>query len=172
MEEDESFYFHGKKNIQLNELIFEIEVTDKEFLEISNYIDKIKNDNEYIFNYVSALFMFLLGGIKVYKSFHCVEFVSVILDMIDQISLPKKTHKMHPKDLYLVLKNFKCTSKTMNSIDYEIDYEKPFFKELRKISKLKKSFYSTTESIIRVVLKRPRKNFSYKMINFYEYDFK
>ena len=107
-----------------------------------------------------------------YKSYHCVEFVSVVLNMIDEISLPKKTYKMHPKDLYLVLKNFKSTSKIICSDDYEIDNEKPFFKELKEKSIIKKSFYSITESIIRAVLKRPRKNFDYNMMNFSESDYK
>ena len=68
MKEHESFYFHGKKNHSLNEMIFEIPVTNKEYYEISKFIKKIENDKEYIFNYFSCLFMYVFGGLKGYKS--------------------------------------------------------------------------------------------------------
>ncbi len=172
MEENESFFFHGKKNIELNEIIFEVPITDKDYLKIEKYIKRVKNDPEYIFNYVSGLFMFIFGGIKVYKSYHCCEFISEILNMIDGINLPKKPHKMHPKDLYQFLLKYKYTSKTISSNDYKINDKELFFKELKKTSVIKKTLYTITESIIRAIKKSPRKNYNYRMTNYYKEDIK
>ena len=152
-------------------MIFEIPVTNKEYYEISKYIRTIEKDKEYVFNYISCLFMLIFGGLKSYKSFHCCEFVSEILNMINSVDLPKKTYKMHPKDLYNVLKNFNHYEKKIFSNDYEID-DSIFFKNIKATSVIKKSLYSTTESIIRFVFQKPRKKYDYHNCNFYINDIK
>ena len=171
IEENESYFFHGKKDISLDEIIFEIPVSDVEYANIKNHINNIKSDNEYIFNYISSLFMFTLGGFKVYKSYHCCEFISEILLMIDGVKLPKKSYKMRPKELYKVLSKYKSYKKVIKSNDYNIDVNNAFFKNVKLNSVIAKSYYTTTESIIRLILKRPRKNFDYYKTNFYKNDF-
>ena len=47
--------------------------------------------------------MFSFGGIKGYKAFHCTEFVSEILLLLNDIKLPREPHLMRPKDLYYIL---------------------------------------------------------------------
>ena len=120
MEEEEVFYFHGKKNIKLKQVVYEIPVTDEEYSKIVDFLNMIKNDNEYIFNYVSAWLMFLFGGVKSYKAFHCAEFICEVLNLIDEIKLPKKAYKMHPKDLYKILNNYKSEIKEIDSNNYEM----------------------------------------------------
>lgn len=158
MEENESYFFQAKNITSLNEIVFELPVTDEEYTKISNYITTVKEDKEYIFNYVSALFMFLIGGIRVYKSFHCCEFACEVLNNIDSIKLPKKTYKMHPKDLYKLLIKFEHYEKTINIKDFEFDNDNIFFKKIKLKSVIKKSYYTVTENVIRSILKRPIKN--------------
>ncbi len=170
MQENESFFFQAKNVTSLEELVFELPVTDEEYIKVSNYVTSIKEDKEYIFNYVSSLFMFLVGGIKVYKAFHCCEFACEVLNNIDSIEFPKKIYKMHPKDLYKSLLKFEHYKKTININDYEFDDNNIFFKQLKAISVIKKSYYSVTECIIRAILKRPRKNYNYCKLNYDDSD--
>ena len=79
IEENESLYFHGKKNAKVNEIIYEIPVTNEEYNNIYNYIETVKNDKEYIFNYISCWLMFPIHGIKSYKALHCTEFLCEVL---------------------------------------------------------------------------------------------
>lgn len=171
MEENESYYFHGK-NVKLHEMIFEIPVSDKEYREIYNFIKRIKNDKEYIFNYVSALFMLLFGGLEVYKSYFCCDFISDILNIIDDIELPKKSYKMKPKDLYKLLIKYKHTSRIIDSSKYNINVRKEFLKDIKTTSIIKKSFYTISESIYRFIFGKARKNYDYKKTCFYSNDFK
>lgn len=172
MEENESYFFQAKNVTSLDEIIFEIPVSDEEYNEIFNFITRIKEDREYIFNYISVLFMFLMGGFKVYKSFHCCEFACKVLKNVDSIKLPKKTYKMHPKDLYKVLLKFEHYEKTINIKDFELDDDNIFFKDIKLKSVIKKSYYTVTENIIRSILKRPRKEYNYFKTNYDESDVK
>ena len=169
MEEEQVFYFHGKKDISLKQIIYEIPVSNEEYLEIVNFLNTIKNDNEYTFNYVSAWLMFVFGGVKSYKAYHCVEFICEVLNKIKEINLPKKTYKMHPKTLYRVLNKYKSEVKLINANDYEIP-DNVFFKNIKFTTAVKKSFYSIKESICRAVLQRKSKKYNYKNLNFYPDD--
>ncbi len=171
VEETHSFYFHGKKDIFIKELIFKIPVKDEEYEKIRAFIENIKNDSEYIFNYVSALFMFTIGGVKAYKAYHCIEFISNILSFIKEIRLPKEPHKMLPQDLYQVLKPFQIEEKKLYSNDFEIGND-IFLRNIKLFIKFKKSFYSIKESIYRFLFKKVSKNFDSKNVNYYDTDIK
>lgn len=169
VEELHSFYFHGQKNIFIKEMVFKIPVTDDEYEKIVNFVTQIKNDTEYIFNYVSALFMFTIGGIKAYKAYHCIEFVSNAISFVNRINLPKPAHKMRPQDLYRLLKPFLIEQKELCSNDFETD-ESIFFKDIKFHIKIKKSFYSIKEAICRAIFARTSKHFNHKNINYYDLD--
>lgn len=169
MEESHASFFHGKNNISLKEKVFKVPVNKVEYQKILTFIENIKNDNEYMFNYVSALLMFLIGGIKSYKSYHCVEFVSNVVNFIDNIQLPKEIHKMHPRDLYIVLNPYLYIERIINSDDFENEND-IFNKKIKLNIAIKKSIYSIKESICRAILNRITKNFNYKNINFYYED--
>lgn len=168
VKETHDTYFHGK-DVVLKELVFKIPVTDNEYEKILSFVQQLTNDNEYIFNYVSALFMFIFGGIKSYKAYHCIEFISEVLSLIENIKFPKPIHKMQPKDLYNVLKPFLIQDREIDSKDFETT-ENPFIKKIKIHVALKKSLYSVKEAICRSVFQRTSKNFNYKNVNFYDED--
>lgn len=171
VEETQSSYFQGKKNITIKQIVFKIPVNEKEYQKIFNFINKVKNDKEYTFNFVSALIMFISGGVNAYKSYHCAEFISVILSFIKEIKLPKKTYKMHPKDLYDVLQPYLYIKRNISSKNLK-NTNDIFLKKIKTSVAIKKSFYSIKESICRTFLFRTTKNFNHKNINFYENDIK
>lgn len=169
VEEMHSFYFHGKKDIGIKELVFKVPVADNEYENVLNLVETIRNDSEYVFNYVSALFMFVTGGIKAYKAYHCIEFISEVLSCVSTIKLPKANHKMLPQDLYQVLKPFIVERRVIYSNDFVSD-ENIFFKELKLCKKVKKSFYSIKEALCRAIFYRVSKSFNYKNVNYYKDD--
>lgn len=169
MEEDQVFYFHGKKNISLKQVIYKIPVTNEEYISIIKFLNEIKNDNEYTFNYISAWLMFVLGGVKSYKAYHCVEFICEVLNLIKVVQLPKRTHKMHPKDLYNVLNNYQCEVRTIDANDYDI-VDDLFLKKIKLSVAIKKSLYSIKESFCRAILQRKSKKYNYRNLNFYNED--
>lgn len=171
VEETQAIYFHGKNNIYIKELVFKIPVTDNEYENMKLFVNNIKNDSEYIFNYVSALFMFFIGGVKSYKAYHCIEFISEVLSLTTTIKLPKKNHKMLPQDLYKTLLPFMIQERNLCSNDFDISND-IFLKEIRFSAKLKKSFYSVAEAIYRTLFKKVSKNFDSKKVNYYESDIK
>ena len=160
LEESEVHYFHGKKDLKLKEFVYEISVSDEEYDRVNTFIENVKNDKEYIFNYISSLFMFSFGGIKGYKAFHCTEFIAEILLLLDDVKIPREPHLMRPKDLVKVLKKYKVKEKEIYSEDYEIPNN--VF--------LKKIYFCVKESFCRVIFKRASKNFNYKNIKFYKKD--
>jgi hypothetical protein len=171
LEETQGTYFHGKNNIRLKEVIFRIPVNEDEYEQIFDFVNDVKNDKEYIFNYVSALFMLINGGVESYKAYHCVEFASVVLSFINKIKLPKETYKMHPKDLYKVLKPYLYIHRDIYSNDFEIE-KNVFYERVKFPVAVKKSFYSIKEAIYRAVFGKVSKNFNYKNVNFYDDDIK
>ena len=168
LEEKEVYYLHAKKNLKLKEFIYEIPVSDREYSLVKEFIYNISNDNEYIFNYISALFMFSFGGIKAYKAFHCTEFIAEILSLLDDVKLPKESHLMRSKDLYKVLINYQCTEKIISSNDYKTHEKDIFFRKIKSVDAIKKIIYSIKESFCRVLFKRTSKNYDYKKVNFFE----
>lgn len=172
LKENECYYLHGKKDIQLKEFIYEIPVSDEEYERVFNFVKDVEHDNEYIFNYISSLFMFSFGGIKGYKAFHCTEFIAEIFLLIDGIKLPREPHLMRPKDLYSILKNYKFKEKVISSLNYEIPKKDMFFKKIKVLNALKKICYCVKESFCRVIFKRKSKHYDYRKVNFYDCDVK
>lgn len=168
VKETHDTYFHGK-NVSLKEMVFKVPVSDDEYRTVKDFIQRLTDDQEYIFNYVSALFMFTLGGVKSYKAYHCIEFVSEVLSRVESIKLPKPTHKMHPKDLYRVLEPFMIKKGLIHADDFEFK-DNPFMKKIRFGVAVKKSLYSVKEAICRVALQRTSKNFNCRNVNFYDDD--
>lgn len=168
VKETHDIYFHGK-NVALEEMVFKIPVSDDEYMKITDFVQRLADDQEYIFNYVSALFMFTIGGVKSYKAYHCIEFISEVLSLVDSIKLPKPAHKMQPKDLYSVLRPFMIRDGKIYASDFE--FKKDTFTQKIKFGvAMKKSLYSAREAICRAALKRVSKKFNYRNVNFYDED--
>jgi len=170
--ESEVFYFNGKKNKNVKIIEYEVPVTDDEYRRICGFVDKIFNDKEYMFSFISVWLTFPFGGIKSYKSYQCTEFICEILSLIDNISLPKESHKMRPLDLYKVLKEYNYKEKTIHSNNYVIQNDNMFFKKIKFSVALRKSIYSIKESFYRTFFYKASKRFDFRKINFYAKDIK
>lgn len=168
VEETQDMYFHGK-NVSLKETIFKVPVADNEHAAIVEFVKQVGDDKEYMFNYVSALLMFTFGGVKSYKAYHCIEFVSEALLLTKAVRLPKPPCIMKPPDLYQVLEPFKIKSDQIHARNFEFKND-PFMKRIKSSVAMKKSLYSVKEAICRAVLQRTSKNFNCKNVNFCDED--
>ena len=84
--------------------VLEIPVTDEEYELVYNRVQEIENDKEYMYNFLSVITHPFKGGMSVYKSYSCVEFVAAMLKMIDR-RLSKEACRYLPDDLYLHYQN-------------------------------------------------------------------
>lgn len=98
------YAFGNNEKVKLK--IFKVPISEQSLTNIKEYIKKIENDDEYIFNLYSMITMPIFHGFKVYKSHNCMTFVSKMLDMTDTIKLEKKYYKYSIKDLDLLLTNY------------------------------------------------------------------
>lgn len=80
--------------------VLEIPVTDQQYEMISSRVHEIENDKEYMYNFLSVITHPFTGGLSVYKSYSCVEFVAALLKLIDP-ALSKEACRYLPDDLYL-----------------------------------------------------------------------
>ena len=80
--------------------VLEIPVTEEQYELVSKRVREIENDKEYMYNFLSVITHPFKGGMSVYKSYSCVEFVAAILKMIDA-NLCKEACRYLPDDLYL-----------------------------------------------------------------------
>ncbi len=103
MHETLDCYAFGKNN-KVKLKIFKLPVDNKK--EIEDYINKIENDKEYMFNIYSMATMPLLHGFRIYKSLNCMSFVSKIIELSNTVSLSKKYYKYSIKELDTLLTNY------------------------------------------------------------------
>ena len=103
--EHKSYYTSGN-DVKIDTIIYKIPVTNEEYNNIKKFIDEIKNDNEYLYNYFSMCTLAVIGGFRVYKAMHCTEFVAKILTMISSVKMSKKWYKYLPKDFNNDLKEY------------------------------------------------------------------
>lgn len=103
VEENLSRYTLNKVNY-IDSVIFKIPVTDKQYKKAKKIIQDVQYDKEYMYNFLSVLSYPVLGGLSVYKSFSCVEFVVFLLSQIG-FNFSKPCCKYTPDDLYEIFKN-------------------------------------------------------------------
>ena len=75
-------------------------MTEEEYKMVCDRVHEIENDKEYMYNFLSVITHPFKGGMNVYKSYSCVEFVAAILKMVD-LNLSEDACRYLPDDLYL-----------------------------------------------------------------------
>lgn len=96
-------YTNGE-TIHVPACVLEIPVTEQQYEMICCRVHEIEQDKEYMYNFLSVITHPFKGGMSVYKSYSCVEFVAAILKMIDH-NLSKEACRYLPDDLYLHYQN-------------------------------------------------------------------
>lgn len=99
------YAFGSNEKIKLK--IFKVPVTIENKKIIEQYIKKIANDNEYIFNLYSMATMSLFHGFRIYKTHNCMSFVSKILELSKSANMTKKYYKYNIKDIDILLTDYK-----------------------------------------------------------------
>ncbi len=86
--------------------IFRIPVTDEQYENVRITIDTIRNDPQFMYNFLSVVFFPVLHGFETYKSYSCIEFIMHLLK--DDLSFPtdKPLCKYTPDDLLLILNDY------------------------------------------------------------------
>lgn len=99
------YAFGNNEKIKLK--IFKLPVTIENKKIIEQYIKKVANDNEYIFNLYSMATMSLFHGFRIYKAHNCMSFVSKILKLSKSVNITKKYYKYSIKDIDILLSDYK-----------------------------------------------------------------
>lgn len=99
------YAFGNNEKIKLK--IFKLPVTIENKKIIEQYIKKVANDNEYIFNLYSMATMSLFHGFRIYKAHNCMSFVSKILKLSKSVNMTKNYYKYSIKDIDILLSDYK-----------------------------------------------------------------
>lgn len=106
------YAFGNNKNIKLK--IFKLPITIDNKNNILKYINKIEQDQEYIFNLYSMSTMSIFHGFRIYKSLNCMSFVSKIIELSNTIKLNKKYYKYNIQEIDKLLTNYKYKEEYFN----------------------------------------------------------
>ena len=97
-------------------MIFRLEVTKEQYRWVSETIDKIQNDGEFVYNLLSVLTYPVFKGFGTYKAFSCIEFIMYILGGVGY-KADKPLYRYRPDDLRGLLADSLCFEG--NLLDYK-----------------------------------------------------
>lgn len=149
MHEKLEHYAFGK-NKQVKIKIFKLPILKENKLKIEEYIKKIENDEEYIFNLYSMLTMFIIHGIKIYKTHNCMSFVSKVIQLSKSVRMDKKYYKYNIKDIDILLNKYFYKECYLNKQKDDDEY----MKKISFIVNLKLFFRLNAKLIYRIFTKR------------------
>ena len=105
VKETKDRYTNGD-HVCVESCVIEIPVADEQYDLICARIAEIEQDEEYMYNFMSALsYPFNKKGMHVYKSYTCVEFVCAVLQTADSRLTDETLHYI-PDDLYHLYQDF------------------------------------------------------------------
>lgn len=142
-------YAFGKNN-KVKVKIFKIPISNENKVKIIEYILKIENDKDYIFNLYSMLTMPIFHGIKIYKALNCMSFVSKIIELTDSIKMEKEYYKYSIKDIDDLLKKFLLKECYLKKDKDDIEY----MERVGILVNLKMFFKLNGKLIYRLIFKR------------------
>lgn len=149
MHEKREHYAFGKnKNVKVK--IFKIPVSKERKYEIKEYIKRIENDSEYIFNLYSMITMPIIHGFRIYKAHNCMSFVSKIIELSETVKLDKKYYKYNIKDIDNLLEKFFIEESYLNKENEDDEY----MNKKCYINNIKKFFILNGKLIYRILFKR------------------
>lgn len=139
---------------------YRIPITANEKLKIISFLNEIKFDREYIFNYPSMFTTTILHGFEIYKSYNCITFVSKILSFIDCVNLSKKYYKYDLNELEKDIKEFyyKNEKFKINKLETKND----FFDKISFFERKKAELKLLSECFYRLLFKKSSKRYDYK----------
>lgn len=91
------YAFGNHKNVKLK--VFCVPVPDRNMSRILQFIKKVENDSEYIFNIYSMVTMPVFHGFKIYKAHNCMSFVGKILKLSGAVRMKKPHYKYDIKEM-------------------------------------------------------------------------
>lgn len=150
-EKVEHYAFGMNKEVKVK--IFKIPIDTDSKEKINQYIKKIENDKEYIFNLYSMVTMPIFHGIKIYKAHNCMTFVSKIIELSNCVKLDKKYYKYSIEDI----------DKLLNRYFYKEGYlqkqndDKEYMEKASLITNIKTFFSLNIKLIYRIINKRKSK---------------
>lgn len=103
-EKREHYVFGRNKTVKMK--VFKIPVSKEEKAGITNYINRIEKDKEYVFNLYSMLTMPFLHGIKIYKAHNCMSFVGKIIELSNVVQMKKESYQYSIKEMDALLVNY------------------------------------------------------------------
>lgn len=147
-EKREHYVFGNNEKVKIK--VFEIPVSKEDKDNITNYINRIEKDREYVFNLYSMITMPLLHGIKIYKAHNCMSFVSQIIELSNSVQMEKKSYKYSIKDMDDLLNDYlykECY------LEKEAD-DKEYMSKVNMFQNIKLFFKLNATLIYRMLFKR------------------
>ena len=153
MHEKREHYAFGK-NKSVKVKVYKIPVSKSNVKIIKEYINKIENDNEYIFNLYSMITMPIFHGIRIYKAHNCMSFVSKIIELSNVIQLKKEYYKYDIREIDRLLEKY-----LSNECYLEKDKEDDAYMNRNGIILNLKSFFILNGKLLyRILFKRNDKS--------------
>ncbi len=149
MHEKREHYAFGK-NEKVKIKIFKVPILKKDKEKIIDYITKIENDNEYIFNLFSMITMPIFHGVKIYKALNCMSFVSKVIELSDSVKIKKEYYKYSIKEVDKLLENYLMKEEYL----YKEKEDNKYMSKNGVIFNLKMFFKLNGQLIYRILFKR------------------
>lgn len=105
MHEKRDFYAFGKHK-DFKAKVFQINVTEEDFLKTMKFIHICENDKKIVFNFLSMLTMPVFHGINICKAYNCMSFTAKVLEL-SGVHLTKPFYKYSIRDIDKLLSG-KC----------------------------------------------------------------
>ena len=150
-EKIEHYAFGDNKEVKVK--IFEIPVDSDNKNKIKQYIERIENDDEYIFNLYSMVTMPIFHGMKIYKAHNCMSFVSKIIELSNSAKLEKKYYKYSIEDIDKLLDKYLCKEGYLQKQKEDEDY----MRKIGLIFNIKLFFKLNAKLIYRMIVKRNKR---------------
>ena len=150
-EKIEHYAFGNNKEVKVK--VFEIPIDSDSKNKIKQYIEKIENDDEYIFNLYSMATMSIFHGIKIYKAHNCMSFVSRIIELSNSAKLEKKYYKYSIEDIDKLLNKYLCKESYLQKQKEDEEY----MKKVGLIFNIKLFLKLNAKLIYRMIMKRNKR---------------
>lgn len=133
-EKVEHYAFGNHEKVKVK--IFKVPAANME--KIKDYIQKIEEDSEYIFNIYSMITMPIFHGFRVYKAHNCMSFVGKILELTDKVKMDKRYYKYNIPEMDQLLSPYFYKETEMEKSKNDEEYMKNagFLANLKSFGKL------------------------------------
>ncbi len=147
-------YTYFAEGLPVPIMIFRIPVSPEAYDKVSESIELMENNPEYMYNLFSMLLFPVKKGFQTNRSFTCIEYAVYLLELAGY-PLEKHYSKYTPDDLPEFLKDYIYYQGDIRDIEYEKDenWEPDYFKPI-SITLIKDSFVAVVRIMYRTIFKR------------------